>query len=49
VRDFVGVVTTLHKPGENYKMEGYVITPKTKELLDKHMKETGGQVCVYHA
>lgn len=49
MRDFVGVVSTLHKPGENYKMEGYVITPKTKELLEKHVKETGGQVSGGHA
>lgn len=35
----------LHKPGENYKMDGYVVTPKTKELLEQHMKVTGGKVC----
>lgn len=31
-------------PGENYKTEGYVVTPKTMELLTKHLEETGGQV-----
>lgn len=31
-------------PGENYKTEGYVVTPKTMELLKKHLEETGGQV-----
>eukprot|EP00123_Amoebidium_parasiticum_P016475 comp23445_c1_seq1/m.39113 comp23445_c1_seq1/g.39113 ORF comp23445_c1_seq1/g.39113 comp23445_c1_seq1/m.39113 type:complete len:787 (-) comp23445_c1_seq1:505-2865(-) len=43
-KTFSGVVNMLHKPGENYKMDGYVVTPKTKELLAKHLKETGGQV-----
>lgn len=33
-----------HKPGENYRTDGYVTTPKTKELLEKHLKETGGKV-----
>lgn len=31
-------------PGENYKTEGYVVTPNTMELLKKHLEETGGQV-----
>lgn len=34
----------FHKPGENYKTDGYVKTPKTDSLLEKHLKETGGQV-----
>lgn len=34
----------FHKPGENYKAEGYVVTPMTKMLLEKHLKETGGKV-----
>ncbi|CAG0897953.1 unnamed protein product [Cyprideis torosa] len=36
--------TMFHAPGENFKTEGYVMTPKTMELLDKHLKETGGNV-----
>lgn len=34
----------FHKPGENYKTEGYVKTDKTDELLSKHLLETGGGV-----
>uniref|UniRef100_A0A671WZ01 Glutamine--tRNA ligase n=1 Tax=Sparus aurata TaxID=8175 RepID=A0A671WZ01_SPAAU len=34
----------FHKPGENYKTEGYVVTPKTMELLKKHLEITGGQI-----
>lgn len=30
--------------GENYKTEGYVVTPNTMEMLKKHLEETGGQV-----
>ncbi len=35
----------FHKPGENYKTDGYVVTPSTMELLKEHMKQTGGNVC----
>jgi glutaminyl-tRNA synthetase len=31
--------------GENYKTEGYVMTPKTFDLIQEHLKTTGGQVC----
>ncbi|XP_055939600.1 probable glutamine--tRNA ligase [Argiope bruennichi] len=34
----------FHKPGENYKTDGYVITPNTMNLLKKHLEETKGQV-----
>ncbi|KAG9510490.1 putative glutamine--tRNA ligase, partial [Fragariocoptes setiger] len=34
----------FHKPGENYKTDGYVVTPNTEALLAKHLQETGGQV-----
>ena len=30
--------------GENYKTEGYVVTPKTMDILKQHLKITGGQV-----
>eukprot|EP00124_Ichthyophonus_hoferi_P002116 Ihof_evm16s132 gene=Ihof_evmTU16s132 len=43
-KTFGGLVNLLHKPGENYKMDGYVVTPNTKALLEKHLKETNGQV-----
>lgn len=34
----------FHKPGENYKTEGYVVTPNTHQLLKEHLRITGGKV-----
>lgn len=34
----------FHKPGENYKTDGYIVTPNTHHLLQKHLKATGGIV-----
>lgn len=34
----------FHKPGENYKTEGYIITPNTHKLLQEHLKITDGKV-----
>ncbi|EYC10419.1 hypothetical protein Y032_0055g2548 [Ancylostoma ceylanicum] len=34
----------FHKVGENYTTDGYITTPKTKELLKKHVEATGGKV-----
>ncbi|KOX71972.1 putative glutamine--tRNA ligase [Melipona quadrifasciata] len=34
----------FHKPGENYKTEGYIITPNTHKLLQEHLKATNGKV-----
>jgi hypothetical protein len=34
----------FHKPGENYKTDGYITTPQTKRLLEEHLKATGGRV-----
>ncbi|PAV91745.1 hypothetical protein WR25_09248 [Diploscapter pachys] len=34
----------FHKVGENYKTDGYVVTPNTKELLQKHVQAVGGKV-----
>jgi glutaminyl-tRNA synthetase len=34
----------FHKPGENFKTDGYVIHEKTMNLLKQHLKTTGGQV-----
>ncbi|KAF3860630.1 hypothetical protein F7725_000885 [Dissostichus mawsoni] len=34
----------FHKTGENYKTEGYVVTPKTMDLLKTHLEITGGQI-----
>ncbi|XP_074645697.1 glutamine--tRNA ligase-like [Tubulanus polymorphus] len=42
--ELVGDACKFHKTGENYKTDNYVIFPKTMELLQKHLKETGGKV-----
>ncbi|GAB0098711.1 Glutaminyl-tRNA synthetase, class Ib, non-specific RNA-binding domain 2 [Sergentomyia squamirostris] len=34
----------FHAPGENYKTDGYVVTPETERLLREHLKVTGGKV-----
>ncbi|CAH2979762.1 unnamed protein product [Chilo suppressalis] len=34
----------FHAPGENYKSDGYVVTPDTKRLLEEHLKITSGKV-----
>ncbi|XP_034287597.1 glutamine--tRNA ligase isoform X1 [Pantherophis guttatus] len=39
-----GEALKFHKPGENYKTEGYIVTPNTMNLLKKHLEITGGQV-----
>uniref|UniRef100_A0A8C9T660 Probable glutamine--tRNA ligase n=1 Tax=Scleropages formosus TaxID=113540 RepID=A0A8C9T660_SCLFO len=39
-----GEALKFHKAGENYKTEGYVVTPNTMDLLNKHLEITGGQV-----
>ncbi|CAF3801039.1 unnamed protein product [Rotaria sp. Silwood1] len=42
--ELVGEALNFHKPGENYKTEGYVMTPKTLDLMREHLKKTGGQI-----
>ncbi|XP_077181034.1 glutamine--tRNA ligase [Paroedura picta] len=39
-----GEALKFHKPGENYKTEGYVVTANTMNLLKRHLEITGGQV-----
>uniref|UniRef100_G1R4Y4 glutamine--tRNA ligase n=1 Tax=Nomascus leucogenys TaxID=61853 RepID=G1R4Y4_NOMLE len=39
-----GEALKFHKPGENYKTPGYVVTPHTMNLLKQHLEITGGQV-----
>nr|XP_033782100.1 glutamine--tRNA ligase [Geotrypetes seraphini] len=39
-----GEALKFHKPGENYKTEGYIVTPNTMNLMKKHLEITGGQV-----
>ncbi|GFR75254.1 glutamine--tRNA ligase-like [Elysia marginata] len=42
--EVMGDALKFHKPGENYKTDGYVIVPTTMESLKEHMKRTGGKV-----
>ncbi|XP_061635045.1 glutamine--tRNA ligase [Phyllopteryx taeniolatus] len=39
-----GEALKFHKSGENYKTEGYVVTPNTMNLLKKHMELFAGQI-----
>ncbi|KAI6653275.1 Glutamine--tRNA ligase-like [Oopsacas minuta] len=39
-----GDALNFHKPGENHKTDGYIVTPFTRDLLSQHLKETGGIV-----
>lgn len=34
----------FHKPGENFKTDGYVVTPNTMKHMQDHLTMTGGQV-----
>lgn len=34
----------FHAPGENFKTDGYVVTPNTERLLKEHLKITSGRV-----
>ncbi|XP_060575052.1 glutamine--tRNA ligase-like [Ruditapes philippinarum] len=42
--EVMGEALKFHKPGENYKTAGYVITDQTMELMKEHLKATGGKV-----
>ncbi|XP_007888596.2 glutamine--tRNA ligase [Callorhinchus milii] len=39
-----GEALKFHKPGENFKTEGYVVTQNTMSLLKMHLEMTAGQV-----
>lgn len=40
----VGDPAKFHKPGENYKTDGYVVTNRTEFLLKEHLAKTRGIV-----
>ncbi|XP_071081641.1 glutamine--tRNA ligase-like [Haliotis cracherodii] len=42
--EMMGDAVKFHKPGENYKTDGYVLTPKTMDILKEHLRITGGKV-----
>ncbi|KAI0983139.1 hypothetical protein GJ496_010035, partial [Pomphorhynchus laevis] len=37
-------LSNFHRPGENYKTEGYIVTPNTMKLLKEHLERTRGKV-----
>jgi len=39
-----GEAAKFHKPGENYKTDGYIMTPKTMQLMKEHLEKYGNQV-----
>ncbi|XP_001607476.1 probable glutamine--tRNA ligase [Nasonia vitripennis] len=44
INELIKTKIHFHKPGENFKTEGYVITPNTEKLLKEHLAITGGKV-----
>ncbi|XP_068757738.1 glutamine--tRNA ligase-like [Montipora capricornis] len=38
-----GEASKFHKPGENFKTPGYVVTPNTLKLMKEHLERTGGR------
>ena len=38
------VLLLLVHTGENYKTPGFVVTPKTMQLMKEHLERTGGRV-----
>ena len=44
IAELMKTKVNFHKPGENYKTDGYVINDKTMQILAEHLKRTGGQV-----
>lgn len=44
ISELMKTKVNFHKTGENYKTEGYVVTPNTHKLLKEHLRITGGKV-----
>ena len=44
IAELMKTKVNFHKPGENYKTDGYFITDKTMEVLAQHLNRTGAQV-----
>ncbi|XP_033643669.1 glutamine--tRNA ligase-like [Asterias rubens] len=44
INQLMGEAVKFHKPGDNYKTDGYIVTPKVMELLKEHLELTGGGV-----
>lgn len=42
--EIAGDAINFFKPGENFKTDGYVVTDKTMDLIQGHLKATGGKV-----
>lgn len=41
IEELVKTKVKFHKPGENYKTDGYVTTSNTDKLLKAHLVATG--------
>lgn len=44
IEDLLRNSTQIHKVGENYKTDGYIITDNTMQLLKEHVKAVDGKV-----
>ncbi|KAG1652429.1 putative glutamine--tRNA ligase [Nymphon striatum] len=44
MKELLKTRVNFHKPGENFKTDGYVVTPLTMELTKKHLEFTEGKV-----
>lgn len=44
IAELMKTKVNFHKPGDNFKTNGYVVTDKTEQLLREHLKATGGRV-----
>ncbi|XP_022658394.1 probable glutamine--tRNA ligase isoform X1 [Varroa destructor] len=44
IQELMRTKARFHKPGDNHKTEGYMITDDTMKLLAAHLERTGGQV-----
>lgn len=44
IAELMKTKVNFHKPGENYKTDGYVVTDNTEKLLKEHLRITGGAV-----
>lgn len=47
MEDLLKNCAQIHKVGENYKTDSYVVTPNTMKLLAEHVKAVGGKVIIF--
>jgi glutaminyl-tRNA synthetase len=44
INDYIKSKIHFHKPGENFKTDGYICTNYTQKLLKEHLQITGGKI-----